>query len=276
MRDYWTCSNFADWLRGTMKPSAGTSKEWRQWKAEAQARHPIRYWIAEEGLDKLQDIWLWIPERINDVRYYINNRWVHQTHGMISTSLEKGKFHEFETRMLHSLFDQLVDFIEIEQAWHHCIWDDEARKKFQTPWWQKHWFFRWGRKWRCPDAGVEYLVWASGLTHKEDWGVDKDSEHYGTPTQQALTAKEALILYRWWKHERPLRPDPMDASGWTAYCEQRRKNGYDFLDMEDKTPEEAAQCKTALDKSHEIEAAYDQEDEEMMIRLIKIRKGLWT
>ena len=32
----------------------------------------------------------------------------------------------------------------------------------------------------------------------------------------------------------------------------------------------------ALEKTREIEQAYDQEDEEMLIRLIKIRKSLWT
>ncbi len=56
----------------------------------------------------------------------------------------------------------------------------------------------------------------------------------------------------------------------------RRERGYYLLDMEDKTPEEAEMCRTALDKSQEIEAAYNKEDEEMMIRLIKIRESLWT
>jgi hypothetical protein len=56
----------------------------------------------------------------------------------------------------------------------------------------------------------------------------------------------------------------------------RRVKGYHLLDMEDKTPEEAEMCSTALDKSHEIEKAYNDEDEAMMIRLIKIRESLWT
>jgi hypothetical protein len=169
-----------------------------------------------------------------------------------------------------------VDFVEIEQAWHHVMWDEKARVKYETPWWQKNWFFRWGKVWRCPDAGVEYLVWASGLKQDGNWGVDKDSKHFGEPTHQAITAKELLELYKWWKYARPQRPDPMDASGWTAYCELRRKNGNDFLDFEDKSPEEAEMSRAALDKSTEIETAYNTEDEEMMIRLIKIRQGLWT
>jgi hypothetical protein len=56
----------------------------------------------------------------------------------------------------------------------------------------------------------------------------------------------------------------------------RREKGYHLLDMDDKTPEEAEMCNTALDKSREIEAAYNKEDEEMMIRLIKVRESLWT
>lgn len=276
MRDYWTCSKFADWLRGTMKPGSATSKGWREWKLEAKKAHPIRFWIAEEGLDHLQGIWCWIPEHINNVRYYINNRWVHQTHGMMSLSLEPGKWHEYETRLLHSMFDQLVNFVEIEQAWHHVIWDDQARKKFETPWWQQRWFFRWGKVWRCPDAGIEYLIWASGLVYNEDMGSDKGSKLYGKPTSQAETAAEVLELYRWWKIIRPARPDPYDASGWTAYCEARRTDSDDFFDLQDKNKEQRRQSNAAHKLLNKIERSYEKEDEAMMIRLIKIRKGLWT
>jgi hypothetical protein len=46
--------------------------------------------------------------------------------------------------------------------------------------------------------------------------------------------------------------------------------------MEDRTEEEAAMRDAALAKSNEIEKAYNDEDEAMMIRLIKIRESLWT
>ena len=48
---YWTCSKFADWLRGSPKGGAKTSGEWRKWEIEAKSAHPIRWWLAEEGLD---------------------------------------------------------------------------------------------------------------------------------------------------------------------------------------------------------------------------------
>jgi hypothetical protein len=121
---------------------------------------------------------------------------------------------------------------------------------------------------------MEYLKWASTLTNEEF--LDEGEKHKAEPTYQAKAAKEIIELYTWWKEVYPNRPDVHDASGWTAYCEMRRNNGYDFFDMEDKTEEEREQCRTALDKSQEIEKAYRDEDEAMMIRLIKIRESLWT
>ena len=68
----------------------------------------------------------------------------------------------------------------------------------------------------------------------------------------------------------------MDAGGWSAYCNYVRDFHGDIWWTDDQTPEEAAMSKEALDKTHEIEEAYDREDEEMMIRLIKVRRSLWT
>jgi hypothetical protein len=274
--NYWSCSKFADWLRGTAKPGAGTGKEWRLWREAAQESHPIRYWIVEEGLDYAQNFVNWPMDRIHDVRYYINNRWITRSHALTAhpSNIKPGDWCDVGNRFLPCLFNELVNFVEVEQAWHHVMWDEAARKRFAVPWYRRGWLRL--RTWRCPDAGIEHLIWASGLKIDEHMGCDKDSEHYGEPTHQAKNAQEILELYRWWKTVYPNRPDSMDASGWSAYCELRRKNGHDFLDFEDKTPEEAEMGRTALDKSHEIEAAYEAEDEEMMIRLIKVRDGLWT
>jgi len=274
MRNYWTCSKFADWIRGTTKIKCGTGKEWHEWEEAAKARYPIRWWLAEEGLDKLQDVWCYIPERINDVRYYINNRWISRTHALTAHArdIPRGQWRDVGNRFLPCLFNELVDFVEIEQAWHHCIWSDEAKTKFNVPWYRKGLLRL--RTWRCPEAGLEYLEWAKTLTNEEF--LDEGEKHLAEPTYQAKAAIEMLELYHWWKNVYPNRPDPHDASGWTAYCDMRRTKGYHLLDMEDKTPEEAEMCRTALDKSNEIEKAYNDEDEAMMIRLIKIRESLWT
>ena len=274
--NYWSCSRFADWLRGTPKLKAGTGKEWRLWREAAKGTHPIRYWIVEEGLDYLQNFVNWPTDRFHDIRYYINNRWVSHSHRLTAhpRDIKPGSWSDVGNRFLPCLFNELVDFVEIEQAWHHVLWSDEERKKYEVPWWRKS-FLRW-RTWRCPEAGLEYLRWAANLKMDDSMGLAPGDEGWGEPTQQAKAAREIIELYTWWTKVYPKRPDVHDASGWTAYCDMRRAKGYDLLDMEDKTESEAKQCREALDKSQALELQYEQEDEAMMIRLIKIRQSLWT
>jgi len=271
---YWTCSKFADWLRGTTKLKAGTSEEWHEWENRAKQAYPIRWWIAEEGLDYVQKFVYYIPDRLNDVRYYINNRWVSRSHALTAHAqdIKPGSWCDVGNRFLPCLFNELVDFVEVEQAWHHCMWSDEAKTKFAVPWYRKGWL-RW-RTWRCPEAGMEYLKWASTLTNKEFLQEGEKEE----PTYQANSAKEIIELYTWWTVTYRNRPDPYDASGWTDHCEAMRVKypGSFMASLNSKDPAD----KKASDKAHKllrkIEAQYEKEDEQMMIRLVKIRGSLWT
>jgi hypothetical protein len=129
--NYWSCSKFADWLRGTIKPLAGTAEEWNAWEKTAKAKK-IRYWLAEEGLDHLQNFVRWPANRISDVRCYINNRWITRSHALTS-NLKRGNWYDFDTRLLHAVFDELVNFVEIEQAWKLVICSEEELKKYKTP-----------------------------------------------------------------------------------------------------------------------------------------------
>jgi hypothetical protein len=272
---YWTIGKFADWLRGTPKLKCGTSEEWDAWYASAAKAHPIRYWIAEEGLDHLQKIVYYIPDKLNDIRYYINNRWVSHSHALTAhpRDIRPGSWSDVGSRFLPCLFNELVDFVEIEQAWHHCIWSDEAKTKFETPWWRKGWL-RW-RTWRCPEAGLEYLRWAETLTNEEF--LEEGEKHKAEPTYQAKAAKEIIELYTWWTVTYRNRPDAYDASGWSEYCEASRAANDGRLSFSgDKNPELKKMSNKAHKLLQKIEAAYEKEDEAMMIRLIKIRGSLWT
>jgi hypothetical protein len=262
---YWSCSKFANWVRGTDKPAAATSSEWKLWRKISKETYPIRYWIAEELLDNIQDVINWPTDKLKNARYYINNRWVNRTHALTAhpRDIKPGEWCDVGNRFLPCLFNELVDFVEIEQAWHHCMWDEAARKQFQVPWWRKGWL-RW-RSWRCPEAGLSYLDWASQLVNDQ-----------GNPTHQALAAQEIKELYVWWKEVYSARPDIYDAGGWTAYCNMQRNQGFDILDTNDRTPEDAEMKRSALDRCCALEAAYEKEDEEMMIRLIRVRNSLWT
>jgi hypothetical protein len=272
---YWTCSKFADWLRGTPSPGALTSRGWKEWKQEAKARHPVRYWLADEGLDYLQTVVFYIPDKLYALKYYVNNRFVTRTHALTAhpRDIAPGAWCDVGNRFLPCLFNELRDFVEVELAWWNIAWSNpKERAKYNAPFWATGWF-RW-RTWRCPESGLDNLAWQMTLTNEEF--LDDDKKHLAEPTYQATKAQEILELYKWWTEVYPNRPDPYDAGGWSAYCEQRRQNGEDLLDFEDRTEEEREQTRQSLDATQAIEDKYNQEDEEMMIRLIRIRQSLWT
>ena len=261
---YWSCSKFADWLRGTPKPYAESSKGWRLWEQQAKSAHKIRFWLAEEALDAIQNFINWPIDQLYDIKYYINNRWITRTHCLVADrdQIRPGDWCDFGDRILPSVFGSFVDYVECELAWANFRWDEEARKKHNVPWWASG---RWRiRTYRNAAAAMDYLQWAKTL-------VDDD----GKPTHQAKVAAETEELYNWWKYARPTRPEPMDKSGWTAYCDRNREDGLGLLDR-DESPEERAEVKKMLDMMRRLELQYEREDEKMLMRLIRIRNSLWT
>jgi len=281
---YWSCSKFADWLRGAKKGEAKTSLGWSQWTQATKKQHPVRYWLAEDGLDHLQNFITWPLERLNDIRYYVNNRWVSGSHALTAhpRDIRPGTWCDLGNRFLPCMFNELVNFVEIELAWHNVLFDKAAQKQFEPPWWRRGWF-RW-RAWRSPESGLAYLKWASELIMDSQYGCPPGHPDHGKPTYQALGAMEIRELYTWWKDIYPNRPDPHEAGGWTEHCRLMREKavsmgyrGSEFIlshELADDAERERSQ--RALDMSTAIEERYKIEDEQMMIRLIRVREKLWT
>ena len=276
--NYWSCSPFADWLRGTAKLSMGTMEEWDDWHTTAKMRHNFRYWLAEDFLSDLQDFVTWPVRKIYDVKYYINNRWVTRTHALTAHArdIQPGNWCDVGHRFLPCLFNELVDFVEVELAWWHIAWaGKDERAKYNAPFYATGWF-RW-RTWRCPQAGIDNLDWQRQLTWEQDYPDQELGDRAGKPTPQAVKAQEILDLYTWWTTTYRNRPDPYEASGWTAACEaQRLANGGKLSFSNSKDPVLKKQSNKAHKLLQKIEADYEKEDEQMMIRLIKVRHGLWT
>ena len=273
--NYWSCSKFADWVRGTPKRGALTSDGWHEWEVEAKGYNPVRYWIAEEALDAIQNFIWWPVDQIYALKYYINNRFVSRTHSLTAhpRDIKPGQWQDVGNRFLPCLFNELVDFVEIETAWSHIAWGEkEDRAKYNAPFWATGWF-RW-RTWRCPQAGLDHLDWAMTLTNS-DW-CTPDNPDYNKPTGQAIRAKEIKELYLWWTTVYPNRPDPYEVSGWSAYCEAKRDLNDGRLFGGKDTASLKKQSNKASKLLQKIEKQYADEDERMMIRLIKARDSLWT
>lgn len=278
--NYWSCSKFADWVRGTDKLRMGTSDQWDDWHQSASSAHKIRYWIAEEALDAVQNFVTWPVGKLYDIKYYINNRWVTRTHALTAHArdIKPGSWCDVGNRFLPCLFNELVDYVEVELAWWHIAWDDEAKKKYQAPFWARGWF-RW-RTWRSAECGLANLEWQMNIRANESYGLKEGDKGWNEPTRQAISAKEIYDLYTWWTTVYPNRPDVHDASGWSAYCDKKRAlnpdSGMSLFSDKGMTKELKAEGNRALKLSNKIEEQYRKEDEAMMIRLIKIRDSLWT
>lgn len=275
--NYWSCSKLADWLRGTAKGGAKTGTEWEEWRRQSRQAHPIRYWIAEEALDRIQNTLMWPWDKLYDLKYYINNRWVTRTHCLTAhpRDIPRGQWRDVGNRFLPCLFNELVDFVEIELAWKNVAYDEKARARYRVPWYGLG-VFRW-RTWRNAQAGLDYLNWEINLVKDRSWGLSPEDADYGEPTDQARAALEILSLYNWWTQVYAKRADPHDESGWTEACEFGRKEDDNFLSMLDNTdPEYVAMRDRAHERLREIEADREQEDTDMLIRLIKVRERLWT
>jgi len=277
---YWTCSKFADWLRGTTKGGAKTAEGWDEWEKRAKADYPIRWWLAEEGLDYVQKFVYFIPDQLHAIKYYINNRYITHTHALTASpvDIKPGEWRDVGNRFLPCLFNELRDFVEVELAWWHIAWaDKETKAKYSAPFWASGWWRV--RTWRCPQAGLDNLEWQRNLRWKEDEGFEPGDPKIGQLTPQAKNAQEILDLYTWWTTTYRNRPDPYEASGWTAYCNASREEhgGSLWASLKETNNKD---LKKQGDRAHKllrkIEADYEKEDEQMMIRLIKVRHALWT
>lgn len=277
MNRYYADSKIFNWLRtklGVTKPYALELGKWDEWRDEFRKNKPVVFWLTETLPDLLEKPAEKIVDPLYDAKCYIRNRWITKSHALTS-NLKKGEYYEFDTRMLHCLFDELVNFVEIEKAHLQVVFcgDKEKHKKYNMPWWNSKSWLRWGQ-WRSAEAGIDYLKWEISITLNQDYGVYPSDPEWGKPTGQAKAAKEILDLYTWWKVDRPARPSADDLSGWTEhYNKEMIDSSTGKFNWNRKRSKKERQI---LARHRRIERRYDREDQEMMIRLIKISSSLWT
>lgn len=276
MNRYYAELPFFKWLRtkfGIKKPVALRWGEWEKWDDELKKTKPLAFFLTETFPELLEKIPKNTIDHIDNLRIYVVNC-IQGTH-KLSSNLQRGKWHEFDTRLLNCLFDSFIDFIEVETA-NHTVWCETDKEKYSVPFIHKYRFLEWGQKFRCPEAAMDFLKWEMTLTH-----TDKDT-NIEVPTHQAIAAKEKMELYTWWKVTRPARLEPWVASGFRQFWDEmdaKYGRNSDWLGLGGKTiltKEESEQYDSLSELAEKYEQQYDDEDESYMIRLIKLRKHLWT
>ena len=239
-------------------PGALSSKGWRLFKEEFKENAPIRFWIKNDFRYTVILPIKWKYEKITD---WIRYRTIHRYH-ILNTGLPPG-WNDFDTKMLHVNFNMLKDFVEVELAW-RMSYNEEYRDK--ASWCEKHMplyhlFF----PFRNAELGIAHLNWAATLD-------DPALPPHERCDHQAVEARETLKLYKWWVEERPSRKD-LDAHTYS-------KQGLGILaSLDDDFNKDAEDFKAhheIMEQQNKLEEEWKNEDNEMLIRLVRIRHSLWT
>lgn len=167
---------------------------------------------------------------------------------------------------------------------------------------------RWWRKYNTFKVDTLPPTWydrSEGLVHvmfhvfcevmeKEDWFNDRVYFHADTVDGPAYDYdfrdewQEAAILYDWWKNRRPARLDAEERALSAWGDEFRRFGGLRFKSADEHglskiefpnerhTEEELSEERRLFMAHTAAEEAGEAEDEQMMIRLVKLRGVLWT
>lgn len=121
------------------------------------------------------------------------------------------------------------------------------------------------------EKSYETLNWEIGLVYDEGWGYSPEDECYGKPTSQALAAMEQKRIIDWWKKNKDR--DFFKESGLSdCYSFEHGDSFWESYSKMKDNPEQNA-CR---EKERELESKFKEEEEEMLIRLIKIRDTLWS
>lgn len=245
---------------GFSPPGALSSKGWSSFNKEFRKNAPVRYYFHR----KFKNTFVYPVKRIKDaIKYWIRYRTYDKYH-VLDTGLEPG-YYSIDWQMLHVNFNILKEFVEVETALHH-YW---CSNHDSLSWCERHMpFYRAFFPFRSVELGMKHLEWAATLDDP------KLPPHERSP-DQARTAREVMILYKWWTEQRPARVE-------IPYLERRRPLDPDDIFDEEEDPDPVAEAAYKVARYDNMIARQDQEkawsdeDTEMLIRLIKIREHLWT
>lgn len=241
-------------------PSALTGKGWNYFDREFKQNAPIRYYLDRTFPRKFIYPVKW---KIAAIRAWFRYRIIDVYH-TLKTGLEPG-YYLPGTQMLHVNFNLLKDFVEVEVSYNSLAWNETHK----STWCEKHMpFYRAFRPFRNPQPGIEHLEWASTLD-------DPALPPLEQSVRQAQNAREVLFLYRWWVIDRPARQE-------IPHLRRRNADDDSIFSMFDTEDDDEDQKTFNLARFENMEARSKQteewavEDTEMLVRLMKVRDGMWT
>lgn len=115
---YWSNTAFAQKLRKIFgmppQPFSATFEGWDIHKMKSVTASKIGYKLIE-SLDTLQDVFMFIPDKMRSIAYYFSNI-KNQSH-VLRTNIKRGQWGDLTSRIPDALMLSVIDFVEKECFW---------------------------------------------------------------------------------------------------------------------------------------------------------------
>ena len=239
-------------------PGALTTEAWHLFDLEFKEKAPVRYFFHKQlprtyrpFIRKFDKAVWWLRYRTFD-KYHI-----------VKTELTPG-YYEIETLMLHSNFNMLKDYVEIQLASIQYLFSEDREK---NNWKEKFIpFYNFFRKYD-QSYGIKALEFKMSL-------ADPSLPPHARDDNEAAFGKEVYELYNWWVNVRPNRH--LQKIPLPEYSDQNLGSMSIFHPAFDRNADDYVAFKDAYDTNGNMQNFWDTEDDIMLERLIKIRRRLWT
>lgn len=281
-----TKESFMDRLRakyGRICTRSMTVDEFDGFDQKYKAELPCRFFLLETIPDFLRKVKRRVINPIRNLQYAVFHRTLGRFH-MVNTHLEPG-YYDKDTIMLHANFSLLVDLVEVEHAHIPSKEDAKGDRSLRNIRRKSKWIPMYHLVYRSATRGVNELEERVRLGEAE---IDEVILVHGELPEFAKHSLEALEfdktvlkLYRWWTEERPTQwaaLESMDPMAEFRATVGKDVGGMSILSkkMEAKYPEAFKKVKKMTTNKHYLEMILQDEDQEMLMELIKIRRSMWT
>ncbi len=215
--------------------SAGTVKEFRDWEKKLKNEYPIRYVIGEAANLFFQPF-RHTKWKLKHAYWWVQYR-VNPKHNYRTIKIKRldPGYYDEDTLLFYAMFE---------------IFETFMKRQLTNP----------------------QIVWEYDKSHYPDWMIEDDPEGIQKDIDSHNTRwKEMNEIYNWWVNVYPKREETLP-----EYPELPKEWGMMAALNEDfDDTEEIKEYKRVGDIHWKAEEDWHKEDEEMMIRLVKIQSSLW-